>query len=717
MATTDNPSGRKEIKVAMTLTELGEIKSLVSEQQQANKILDTIGGSMADVAAALKDLAATRAPANISAQGTHPPAPAQPGAFFGSGGPQQPMTEGTPAPIGVPVTPTAANGTGGAPIVPRGGPVGAPQFVDFNWRRQLSSMVNPAQYGGRYTGTQALQQIREVAIARSQHRLYDPETQKTDYGVEMNPDHIDPVNPARKIAHEEFFNEWSNQSKAGTPQDRRFKVFVRGDNDEDVRFGSEISDAEAAQQGYKEQDNPSRVREALMARSAIKASGRLGGWGTVSKYAGRAAGIGTGIGLGAMAAQALYSTAQRVGQSGIVSGYSREGQQLGFAQNRNPFSIGAGEEESIDSRIQAFTASWGGLNPFLSGEQAAAARNAVHGLGYSGGERDRMVNSVNDLTQYTGLDPNRSAEMLDRAYRGGSASIEGFRRTLEGLPAAAQAARMSVGQLQESLDAAAQRVSQTTGMPYAKAAETLQAQVAGTGMRPGAFESQTLDWMGAARSGVSIGKYLLHPEIRAAGNIDAATYYLSQLGGDMNRLRDDPHFQEQLMGNLSMSGGVLPGTDLNFEDLLRMANDPEQENRVRVSSTLGAYAPDAGNIVKMGGIGDLDRPGNRDKYDTMIRQQLKSAGVADRDIDKAISAKDPTKALDNARRLVGDETNEASGKARDNVAVSLAFAPGVEDILRAAINGGEGNDKYGEGKRTFVPSATSMGNARSIGRN
>lgn len=705
---TDNPSGRKEIKVAMTLTELGEIRNLVAEQTKANKVLETIGGSLASVAAALKDLQGGRTQPNIQSAGTHPPTAAAPEHFFGSGGPIPTSTASIPTPAVTPVTPSEK--TGGPANVPKNA-AGVPQFVQYDFAKQLRSMANPAQYGGRYTVTQGLQQLQKFSQAKSHIRMYDRETGQEDFGVEMNPDHIDPVTPTTMVAHEEFFNKWSKQRTPGVPVDRNYKVFTSGG---DVRFGSEITDQQAQAEGYEEQTDSKGVRDALALRAARQGGKAVSMWGGIGGLAGRAITGGSVLGLGAMAAQALYSTTQKLARSGPVSGWSREGQQLGFARDANPFNIGAGENEALGSRWQAFKASWGGLNPFLSDEQATAARNAVHGLGYSGRERDLMVNNVNELTQYSGLDPTRTAEMTDRAYRSGSASLEGFRRTLEGIPAAAKAARMGVAQFQDSLDQAAQQSSAATGVPYAKAADTIMAQQAGTGMQAGKFESQTLDWMGASRAGVSIGRYLLHPELRAAGNIDAANYYLSQLGGDTKRLATDPQFQEQVMGNLSMSGGVLPNTNLTFEDLMKMAADPGQVNRTQAEATLSAYAPKQGNIVTMGGIGDVDNPANRQKYDAMIRSTLQTAGIAGTDINKALDHKDPNKVLSAARELVGADTRAAAGKARDQVAVSLDFAPGVQDILMAAING-DGSDKYGDGKRTFVPSANARGSARPRG--
>lgn len=229
-----------------------------------------------------------------------------------------------------------------------------------------------------------------------------------------------------------------------------------------------------------ESENP--LVRGLANRGAALANGRVGG--AMFRAGGQ-------IMMGARALAGPISAAVTAGQaaySAINTLYdpARSAAGLGYGFSANPFSEGARVSmgRSLQTRLSA-------LSFGLSGQQTAAARAAVEGMGLGGpgqeGAYNQYYRSMTDVMQETQLDANILAPFYEQFMRqgGGADEVQQLTKMLSvDLPKAAAASRMSLQGMAEMIQRTTQAVAAN---PFAAAGRT-EAEI-----------SQTL--MSAAQSG------------------------------------------------------------------------------------------------------------------------------------------------------------------------------------------------------------------------
>lgn len=158
----------------------------------------------------------------------------------------------------------------------------------------------------------------------------------------------------------------------------------------------------------------------------------------------------------------------QVAYKGIDAMYgpSREAASLGYGFSHNPLSYGS--QVALSRGIQTqFT----GLSSFgISGQQAAAARSALQGMGVGGPGSERTYNgyyrSMTDVIKSTQLDAGELAPFYEQFLRGGGQANELGKLTnllKNDLPKAAASARMSLSAMAASINAATEAAYQS---PY-----------------------------------------------------------------------------------------------------------------------------------------------------------------------------------------------------------------------------------------------------------
>lgn len=162
------------------------------------------------------------------------------------------------------------------------------------------------------------------------------------------------------------------------------------------------------------------------------------------------------IGTAVTAAQQAYNYAN------LLYDPARSAAGLGYGFSANPFSYGASVSmgRSIQTRMDAL------FSMGISGQQTAAARSALEGMGVGGLGSERMYNqyyqSMTEVMKETQLDAGVLAPFYEQFLRQGGTEGEVAKLTkmlAEDLPKAATASRMSLQQM-------AQAVQQTTEAVY-----------------------------------------------------------------------------------------------------------------------------------------------------------------------------------------------------------------------------------------------------------
>jgi hypothetical protein len=190
------------------------------------------------------------------------------------------------------------------------------------------------------------------------------------------------------------------------------------------------------------------------------------------------------IGAAVTAGQAAYSAMDTLYDP------ARSAAGLGYGFSYNPFSEGARVSmgRSLETRLSA-------LSFGLSGQQTAAARAAVEGIGAGGPGQEQLYNryygSMTDVIKETQLDAGVLAPFYEQFMRQGTGSEEISRLTKmlrDDLPKAAAASRMSLQGMAEMIQRTTQAVAANplaaAGRTEAEISQALTA-AAGAGGPPG----------------------------------------------------------------------------------------------------------------------------------------------------------------------------------------------------------------------------------------
>lgn len=313
-----------------------------------------------------------------------------------------------------------------------------------------------------------------------------------------------------------------------------------------------------------------------------------------------------------------------------VGNINRFGMQFGGDARFNP--LGDSGHQFIGAQWQAAKNSWFGLNPFLSGKQSQEIISSVAGMGYSHGTAEQMRHMMSDVTQHTNIGIQDQAEIMDKSFRWGYANLQQLADFMKNdIPAAAQAARMNVGQFSQQLVQVATGLSQQTGVDFFTSAGQVNNMVTGTGMLPGQAQSMlgntSLQWLGASMAagesgkGISIGGYYFDKN-RGTNNLKAAAVRVRQLllatpeeiGKIMQLPKDDPrrtalesrfvmaHSQLAQLGITNLNDiGRLTGVGIKHTAIVTAAN----EFTDGASAAGDAAVEKAGNALSEIGDDDL----------------------------------------------------------------------------------------------------------------
>lgn len=287
--------------------------------------------------------------------------------------------------------------------------------------------------------------------------------------------------------------------RAGRPLDLK-----RGGPDPNV--GEPIQDPEELRAALENED-PSVVRNSRFAKIAMAASGA----GSISPY----------VTSGAMAATGgILGLRRMMSPNGMLFAPNKAAQGLGYGPSMNPLSQGA--REQWEDVFTGMKDSWMGFNPYFSREDAMALRGNLNTMGYRGNSRDQMYSSATRIMKSTGLSAETTAQMLDRAYKTGTASIKGFEQAMMNLPAAARAARMSTEQMTKSINDMAASLSTSSGLGYGQAQQAYLSMSA-AGITPeiqnALMNNEYLTQAGMTSSGMTPGEYYANPYARSAGSL------------------------------------------------------------------------------------------------------------------------------------------------------------------------------------------------------
>jgi hypothetical protein len=213
--------------------------------------------------------------------------------------------------------------------------------------------------------------------------------------------------------------------------------------------------------------------ESPLIRSAAKTLSS--GTGVMGALGGLASRVGFGAGGALMGGARLLSgpigtaiTAGQVAYDAANTLYdpARSAAGLGYGFSYNPFSAGAqvSMNRSLQTRMDAL------FSMGLSGQQTAAARAALEGMGVGGPGSENMYGeyykSMTDVIEQTQLDTSALAPFYEQFLRQGGTEDELGKLTKmlrDDLPKAAAASRMSLQQMAQAVQQTTEAVSQS---PY-----------------------------------------------------------------------------------------------------------------------------------------------------------------------------------------------------------------------------------------------------------
>jgi hypothetical protein len=439
--------------------------------------------------------------------------------------------------------------------------------------------------------------------------------------------------------------------------------------------------------------------------AGIRAAGMLTAQRGASGFMGGLSDAAFGVARIAPIASTAIITAKKV--MGFIGGQGRANQQLGYDRTSM-----AGYSESASSKLSEMWSSGFGFNPFFSGGDAEAAMGAIHGLGYRGGERSKMFGMTTDLVANKGLDAKTTVEQIDRAFRSGSSSINDFRSVLMKIPAAAEAATMSVKDMQKALGSIADNIANTQGIGYASAFNQASALTTATGMTPemtnNIMGNKWLTVLGANRAGQTVGQYLTSGN-EATGNMGSVeTAFRAAFGGELKNLINDPTMQSNVATMLFSMGGKWQG--MTMDDLNKLSaqmGDPNTMKNVGAESQLQHLTSiSVGDKTFAAGMGDITGGAGRVAYNKRLLGVVESSGIDQKEKTRLTNMLTQNNGLgDKGRSTAGEyeEINKAIGEyarksahdAQTTASVSLEFKGNTGDILKAVIDGERGNAKYG----------------------
>lgn len=301
--------------------------------------------------------------------------------------------------------------------------------------------------GGKTTRAFVLGALIKQASAQG---AYDPSTGVRYGGIESRGQMLDmlPTPQKREVA------ERGIRKILGLDKD----AFV---TDQDVQSvlgaGADISDIGKGLKGDRKLTGPQKETLQNLAEQ-IKGPGVLRG---LAFNSGRALMTGSRLLAGPVGA-AVTAAQQAYSYANLLYDPARSAAGLGYGFSANPFSYGAQVSmgRSLQTRMDAL------FSMGISGQQTAAARAALEGMGVGGLGSEKMYNqyyqSMTEVMKETQLEAGVLAPFYEQFLRQGGTESEVAKLTkmlAEDLPKAATASRMSLQQM-------AQAVQQTTEAVY-----------------------------------------------------------------------------------------------------------------------------------------------------------------------------------------------------------------------------------------------------------
>jgi hypothetical protein len=264
----------------------------------------------------------------------------------------------------------------------------------------------------------------------------------------------------------------------------------------------------------------------------------------------------------------------------------------------------------------------GGIN----GEQASAIQNALYEQGLTGGDfRDRAENAMVRLTQrYPGVNQQLTADMMVRGTKYGTADVEDVADNIERLGTAAKGSTMTMNQLQEAVNQAAQVLTATVGGTDFNNQQRATGWFEATGMDPsvgtrlaqnGYVQAMTLSQTGLP----SFAQGLLPGSTANSMASSAAIDLVNNLGGNAGgsrTIRDpttgfnvDVSNQEYAINQAAPMLGMTPD---ELTKLYRDANTDKE--KFRTQGFLDQYVQSAQELTR-----DPDNPFGLDEANRIVK--------------------------------------------------------------------------------------------------
>jgi len=404
-------------------------------------------------------------------------------------------------------------------------------------------------------------------------------------------------------------------------------------------------------------------------------------------------------------------------------GYSREGAApFGLSPMfAAPFGfMSPAFREGAKSSLKAQWSAKFGLNPNYTVAQAKEARSIVNAFGYGGDRADYMAERLKQLEIHQRLSPEASMRLLDPAARFGNVEMSQLEDTLNGLPAAAKAARMNLKQFGEQVTTLAEQLAANgPGSPTAYAGQ-LSAFSAVTGLSPekGAamLQSKQQTFMAMGMTGMSYAKATIGPNALAGrlkapmmiGNQLAQSYGFKDMGALSKAYTDiqngdpvDPA-AEQALSALAMMIEAQPDLfgGMNLKELMNNARRGNVLGRTEALSQLNAMGDrtlddaEARRLIGLSGLGkkgihgyEVDRKAFEKKLDNQDERKLRVH-------QKPLSSAERAKAIsDHERAYLRSRFGKQSQQRGDKAAgMTIGLSPEAQKYFKLLdkSSGGKG---------------------------
>jgi hypothetical protein len=236
--------------------------------------------------------------------------------------------------------------------------------------------------------------------------------------------------------------------------------------------------------------------------------------------------------------------------------------------------------------------------PGLSTGQVLSNQAAVAGLGWFPGTSgyEPYTNALNEVTRQTGLDPNITSQMMDKATRLGQVGIDDFVESMKRVPEAARAAHVSFEQMQNDMNAMGE-ANQARGGTYFQGTQLAQQFGGLTGLPPSILPEAMQNPFVTAYATRTSG---LMPQMQ--GIMDPGSQISSLYGAvnQMSKLTSFQGFNQRLPGAGGEFSSRYTGQDQNLAwlhtqfpelspEVLANMTDPQKRRGVMAGANLLSY--------------------------------------------------------------------------------------------------------------------------------